>query len=167
MSQQGPEYHQPQQPSGSPQMPYGQQESYGNPHPYGQPLPYGQPGGMQPAADASDRTIAMLSHLAAPIAMLLSAGSLPFLGPLVVWLIYKDKSPFVRQAAAGAFNFNLTATVMSVIGWLCILTLIGAVIGIPLIILAVILSLVFSIKGAMNASSGLAYNYPMQIRVLT
>ncbi|MBW8732612.1 MAG: DUF4870 domain-containing protein, partial [Terrabacter sp.] len=66
---------------------------------------------------AEDRTVAILAHLSAIIAAVVSAGWLSILGPLVVWFVYKDKSLFVRQAAAGAFNFNLTIWVAVVAGW--------------------------------------------------
>ena len=46
--------------------------------------------------------MAILAHLAAVIAMVVSAGWLTFVGPLIVWFIYKDKSRFVRNAAAGS-----------------------------------------------------------------
>ncbi|OLL82996.1 hypothetical protein Ae263Ps1_0051c [Pseudonocardia sp. Ae263_Ps1] len=53
------------------------------------------------------RIAAILAHLSAPIAAVLSAGLLSLLGPLLVWLVKKD-DPFARRAAAGAFNFNLS-----------------------------------------------------------
>jgi len=55
---------------------------------------------------AGSRLAAIIAHLSAPIAALLSAGSLSLLGPLLVWLVKKD-DPYARRAAAGAFNFNL------------------------------------------------------------
>ena len=56
-----------------------------------------------PAAplSGSSRLAAVLAHLSAPIAALLSAGSLSLLGPLIVWLVKKN-DPYVRRAAAGA-----------------------------------------------------------------
>src|SRR3712207_7429071 len=54
----------------------------------------------------------ILAHLSAPIAALLSAGSLSLLGPMLVWLAKKD-DPYARRAAAGAFNFNLSVWLRS------------------------------------------------------
>ena len=51
---------------------------------------------------ASSRLAAILAHLSAPIAALLSAGSLSLLGPLIVWLVKKN-DPYARRAAAGAW----------------------------------------------------------------
>ncbi|AXH97803.1 DUF4870 domain-containing protein [Ornithinimicrobium avium] len=111
----------------------------------------------------------MIAHLSAPAAMLLSAGWLPFLGPLLVWLFYKDRSPAVRTAAAGAFNFNISLTIVSVLTWISVfLTLfIGLIWAIPIWIVLFVVQLWVHIKGAVKASHGEVYDYPFQIRILS
>jgi uncharacterized Tic20 family protein len=118
------------------------------------------------APSASSRVGAILAHLSAPIAALLSAGSLSLLGPLLVWLLQKNK-PFARRAAAGAFNFNLSFWLLYLISWLLIFTVVGAVIGIPLIIVLFLVSAWCHIKGAVRAADDRPYDYPFQIRVLS
>src|SRR3954451_12488685 len=60
----------------------------------------------QPATiAASTRLAAILAHLSAPIAALLSAGSLSLLGPLIVWLGEKN-DPYAPPGAARAFNLK-------------------------------------------------------------
>src|SRR5918996_5489687 len=98
---------------------------------------------------ATSRVGAILAHLSAPIAALLSAGSLSLLGPLLVWLVQKNE-PFPRRAAAGAFNFNLSFWLLYLVSWLLILTVIGAVVGIPLIVLLFVVSAWCHIKGAIR-----------------
>ena len=115
---------------------------------------------------AGSRIAAILAHLSAPIAALLSAGSLSLLGPLLVWLWKKD-DPYTRKAAAGAFNFNLTFWLLYLVSWLLILTVVGAVIGIPLIIALFLVSAWCHIKGAIRAADDRPYDYPFQIRVLS
>jgi uncharacterized Tic20 family protein len=115
---------------------------------------------------SGNRLAAILAHLSAPIAALVSVGWLSMLGPLIVWLVKKD-DPYVRRAAAGAFNFNLTFWVLYLISWLLIFTVIGAVIGIPLIILLFVVSAWCHIKGAVRAANDQPYDYPFQIRVLS
>jgi uncharacterized Tic20 family protein len=115
---------------------------------------------------ASSRVGAILAHLSAPIAALLSAGSLSLLGPLIVWLVQKNE-PFARRAAAGAFNFNLSFWLLYLISWLLIFTVVGAVIGIPLIIVLFLVSAWCHIKGAVRAADDRPYDYPFQIRVLS
>jgi uncharacterized Tic20 family protein len=115
---------------------------------------------------ASSRIAALLAHLSAPIAALLSAGSLSLLGPLLVWLVKKD-DPYVRRAAAGAFNFNLTFWLLYLISWLLIITVVGAVVGIPLLVVLFLVSAWCHIKGAVRAADDRPYDYPFQIRVLS
>ena len=115
---------------------------------------------------AGSRLAAILAHLSAPIAALLSAGSLSLLGPLLVWLVKKD-DPYARRAAAGAFNFNLSFWLLYLISWLLIFTVIGAVVGIPLIIVLFLVSAWCHIKGAIRAANDEPYDYPFQIRVLS
>ena len=115
---------------------------------------------------AGSRIAAIFAHLSAPIAALLSAGSLSLLGPLLVWLVMK-RDPIARRAAAGAFNFNLAFWLLYLISWLLIFTVIGAVIGIPLIIVLFVVSAWCHIKGAIRAANDRPYDYPFQIRVLS
>ena len=127
--------------------------------PHTVPTPAATPSG-------SSRVAAILAHLSAPIAALLSAGSLSLLGPLLVWLWKKD-DPYARRAAAGAFNFNLTFWLLYLVSWLLIFTIVGAVIGIPLIIVLFVVSAWCHIKGAIRAADDRPYDYPFQIRVLS
>ena len=47
---------------------------------------------------AGSRIAAIFAHLSAPIAALLSAGSLSLLGPLLVWLVMKrDPTEYIRR----------------------------------------------------------------------
>ena len=120
--------------------------------------------GARPSA--SSRMAAILAHLSAPIAALLSAGSLSLLGPLLVWLVMK-RDPMARRAAAGAFNFNLAFWLLYLVSWLLIFTVIGAIVGIPLIIILFLVSAWCHIKGAIRAADDRPYDYPFQIRVLS
>lgn len=139
---------------------------------HGSPYPQDVPGGRPPYAPTyghgaaletgpNDRPMAVLAHLSTLIAAILSAGSLAIVGPLIMWLIYKDRSPFVRQASAGAFNFSVWLVVLGVAGWVLTATIIGAVVGVPLLILSWVLSIVFPIIGAVRANRGETYRYPL------
>ncbi len=157
----GPYGRQPWEQQGSEQAAYGQPT-------YGQ-APYGAgQHGQQPYGPASgdDRTIAVLAHLSPVIAIIFSAGLLSFLGPLVVWLIWRDRGPLIRNAAASAFNFNITVWVAGVIGWICAVTLILLPVSIVLWVGAFVAQLVLSIKGAISANRGEVYRYPLQVPIL-
>ncbi len=141
-------------------------------HQYGDPQfgqsGYGDPryGNQPPAVGPDDRTPAALAHASSLIAMALSAGWLSFVGPLVMWLIYKDRSPFVRQAAAGSFNFNLGLWIMSIVGWIFILTVIGLPIGLILLAVSFLAQIIGHVIGTVRATQGRTINYPFQLRVL-
>lgn len=123
---------------------------------------YNQP----PVNDSSNKTIAILAHLSPIIAMVLSAGLISFLGPLLVWLIWKDRGPLVRNAAASAFNFNITVWVVTIVGWICFVTIVLIPVAIILWAIVWIAQIVLSIIGAMRASNGEVYRYPFQVPIL-
>jgi uncharacterized Tic20 family protein len=125
-----------------------------------------QPYGVAPAT-SEERTWSILAHLSAPIAAVVSLGWLSMIGPLVVWLVKKDSSPAVRRAAAGAFNFNLSFWLLYLISWILIFTFIGAIIGVPLLVIIFVVALWCHIKGAIRAADDRPYDYPFQIRVLS
>lgn len=113
-----------------------------------------------------DRTLAVLAHLSPIIALVLTAGWLSWVGPLLVWLIWRGRSAVVRTAAATSFNFNITVWVAIVVGWICIFTIVLIPLGLVLLFVPGILQLVFSILGAVRASRGEGYKYPLQIPIL-
>lgn len=88
------------------------------------------------------------------------------LGPLLVWLV-KKHDPNARRAAAGAFNSNLAYWLLYLVSWLLILTVVGAVVGIPLIVVLFAVSAWCHLKGAIRAADDRPYRYPFQIHVLS
>lgn len=113
-----------------------------------------------------ERTFAIFAHLAAIIAMIVSAGWLTFIGPLLVWIFARNRSDFVRQAAAGAFNFNIWAWLISIVAWICLFTVILSPVAVVLWIISGIMTLWCSIKGAVLAARGEFYRYPAQLKLL-
>ncbi|YAL82186.1 DUF4870 domain-containing protein [Dermacoccaceae bacterium W4C1] len=137
--------------------------SYSAPPPQ-EPYPYAQ---GQPTMLAGDeKGMAAVAHLSAPIAFLFSAGLLSFAGPLVVWFIYKDRSPGVRQAAAGAFNFNLSTWAMTILGWILLFTVVGIPVALVIWAVVFVVAAICHIIGAVKASAGEVYSYPFQIKIL-
>jgi uncharacterized protein len=117
-------------------------------------VPSPTPGYQGPEPDKDAKTMAMLCHLLA-----IFTG---FLGPLIIWLIKKDTSPFVDDQGKEALNFWISLCILMVI---CSVT---AFLCIPAIIALVawICGLVFAIMGAMKANEGIAYRYPLNIRLI-
>lgn len=117
-------------------------------------------------AQGDDRTIAVLTHLSGLIGALLSVGWLGFVGPLVVWFVYRDRNPFLRAGAAGSFNFNLSMWVLNVLAWICLATIILFPVAIVLWLTAFVLLVVCHVLAVLRANRGEVYRYPLQIPVL-
>ena len=113
---------------------------------------------------ASDTTTwAMGAHLSALAALLVG---LPFMGPLIIYLIKKE-NPFVRRHAAEALNFNLSIMIYSVALGIVTAILLFVFIGILLIPLFLVLFaawFIFVIVASVAASRGEEYRYPLTIR---
>jgi uncharacterized Tic20 family protein len=92
-----------------------------------------------------------------------------FLGPLIIWLVKKDTMPFVADQAKEALNFGITLTIACVgLLMLTILSLgIGAVLTIPLFLLIGLGALVLVIIAAIKANEGVAYRYPLTLRLIS
>jgi uncharacterized Tic20 family protein len=115
------------------------------------------PSASSAVVPAEDRNWAMGAHLSAFLAAYIALG---FLGPLVVLLVRGDRSQFVRRHAVEALNFNITVLLYVVICVILAIVLIGFVLLIALGVLYVITVIV----GAVRASSGEDYRYPLTIR---
>lgn len=117
-------------------------------------------------AGADDRILAVLAHLSPIIAAIVSAGALSFLGPLILYFVYKDRSPLVRNAAASSFNFHITIWVAWIAAWIFFFTIIGIPVAIVLWVVPAIAQIVLSIIGALRAWNGEVYRYPFQLPIL-
>ncbi|WP_277211537.1 DUF4870 domain-containing protein [Isoptericola croceus] len=141
---------QPQQPAqqpGQPQQPSGQQTP--PQQPYGQ-----QPAGQYPPAPVSpsdERTWSILAHAGGIV--------LGFVAPLIVWLIYKDRSQRLNDQGKEALNFQLTLLLAYVVGSVLLAILVGGLI----MLAAWVCAIVFGILGAMAASRDEWYRYPFKI----
>ncbi|MGB7156519.1 MAG: DUF4870 domain-containing protein [Tepidisphaeraceae bacterium] len=127
----------------APGLPYQTPGSTGYPGPY-----------VGPAPTKDDNTMAMLCHL-----LSIFTG---FLGPLIIWLIKKDQSPFVDDQGKEALNFQLTLLIGYIVGVVTACLIIGY-----LLIMAVwVVSIIFAIMGTIAANKGVAYRYPINIRFI-
>ena len=87
---------------------------------------------------------------------------LSFLVPLVIYLVFKDRDPFVRRHSATALNFHITLAIAYAVSAVLILVLIGLF----LIPLLWVLALVFTIMAAVAAGDGRDYQYPLSIKLV-
>lgn len=138
-------------------QPYPPQQGY--PPPYQPPYP-----AHPPMSPSDERTWAMLAHLA-PFAG--SVVGLPVVGPLVVYLMYKDRSAFVRRHAAASLNFQIMLLIVGVLGGvvalpLAILTFgIGLVAFIIVAVFVLIGAIVLQVVAALAANRGQDFQYPL------
>ena len=158
--QQGPQQGPPQgwQQQGPPQG--WQQPQGGYPPPQQWQGHAGPPGhGGSRLTPADERTWGGAAHWSALIASLVV---LAFLGPLLVLLVKGNDSPFVRRQAVESLNFQLTILVAALVSFALVFVVVGFLL-LPLVGLA---WLVFTIIGAVKASSGEDYRYPFSLRMV-
>jgi len=119
-----------------------------------------------------DQQWGMVAHMASLVNL---AGIPSPLGPLVVWLLQRNESPFVAEEAKESLNFALSVWIYAA-GFLIVALLsffgdIGVGVGTTIFLFVVWLvilfsSLIFSIVGGVQASQGRPYRYPMNIRLI-
>ena len=118
--------------------------------------PYGHP--AQPALTPDEeRTWGTVVHVVPAAALVLSAGTLGFVASLVIYLIYKDRGPFVRQQAANSLNIQITTLIGLVVSVALMLLLIGFILY-PLVIAVAV---GFHVVGALKSSRGEWWTPPM------
>lgn len=109
-----------------------------------------------------ERTWALTAHAVAGAAMVLSAGTLGLVAALVIYLVYKDRGPFVRQHAADAVNIQLNGLGWFALGWL----LTPILIGFGLLFLAPFVVGILHAVGAVKAHDGEYHWSPFTIRIV-
>ncbi|MDR1381018.1 MAG: DUF4870 domain-containing protein [Tannerella sp.] len=82
-----------------------------------------------------------------------------FIAPLIMWLLFREKSPLIDRTGKDILNFQLSYLVYAL--GLC-LTCVGSVF-LPAI---AILMFVFVIIAMVKAINGTAWTYPLSIRIL-
>jgi len=164
-----------QQPGYGQQQGYGQQPGYGQQSGYGQPgqqygqpeqqgyppQPYGQPGyppagypQQAPLSPSDERLWATLTHISIPF--------FGIIGPLIAYLVFKDRSPWLKESVTEALNFSILYTVAQVVSSILIAVVVGAIL-LPLIGLA---ALILCILAAIASNKGEQYKYPVNWRLI-
>lgn len=103
---------------------------------------------------SDEKTMGILSHI-----LCLVAG---FIAPLVIYLIKKDESAYVREHAKESLNFQITLFILYIISFILVFIFIGILMMVVLGIAALVLIIVATIK----ASEGKLYRYPFNIRLI-
>ena len=119
-------------------------------------VPPPPPGQGQLTPD-QERLWGMLAHLLSFVAAYLFLG---FVAPLIVLLVFGQRSPFVRANAVESLNFNLTWLLYAIVAVVLAFLLIGIVILIVLGIAYLVLVIIASVR----ANNCEVYRYPLTIR---
>lgn len=115
------------------------------------------------------KTWGIFTHLSSLTYIL--GGVLAFLGPLIVWLVGKDKAPMIDAHGKEALNFGITVSILAVGIWvlaaLATFTFgaMGALVNLLWIALFVFW-VVFMIIATVKASQNVVYHYPVSMRLV-
>lgn len=115
---------------------------------------------VQPMTKSDEKLWATLSHLSG-----LVGAVIPFcnaIAPLIIWLMYKDKSAFVEKEAKKSLNFQISITIYIVVSSLLTFVVIGA----PLLVAVVIFDVVCVIMAAIKTNNGEDYRYPLSLQLI-
>ena len=115
---------------------------------------------LETSTSSSDNSYLLLMHLSQ-----LSSLVVPIVGliiPIVMWQVKKDENELIDRQGREITNW----LIFWIIAFLVSTLLAFVIIGIPLLIVLPILAIVFPIIGAVKASNGEFYRYPMLFRVL-
>ena len=108
-----------------------------------------------PLPKGNDKIWTVLSHLSFFLGV-------PFILPLVVYLVMRKESEDVAENAREALNFHISVLIYSV----CCIPLVFIIIGVPLLIVIGVVSLILAVVAAVKASDGLCYRYPLTLRLV-
>ena len=152
------------------QQPYGEDPTRAYPQTSYGATPYAQQ--SRPMSPQDERTWGALSHGGAVVAMICSAGFLGFVASVVVYVLFKDRGPFVRAHAANSINVQITMFIWLVaLGILTIpvalLTLgLGLVVMLPALAAAFVIGAILHVIGAVKAYNGEWWNPPLTPRFI-
>lgn len=110
-----------------------------------------------PISPSEEKTWGVIVHAVPAAALVLSAGTLGFIASLVIYLLYKDRGPFVRAQAANSLNIQIMTLIYLVISAVLMLALIGFILY-PLVI---VVAVVYHVLGAMKSSNGEWWTPPL------
>ncbi|MGB7817588.1 MAG: DUF4870 domain-containing protein [Ornithinibacter sp.] len=124
--------------------------------PYGQPVPYA-PSAPVPMSPNDERTTGMAAHAVALVATIISAGLLSFVAALVMYIVFKDRGPFVRHHTANSLNVQIIVGIVFLVSIPLMFVLIGFLTFAAAWLFAVIVHLI----GAIKANNGEWYAPPL------
>lgn len=89
-----------------------------------------------------------------------------FIGPLVIWLINKDKADkgWITGQAKEALNFQITVILAMIVAIILTIVSLGLLFFLPMVV--GVAALVLCILAGIKANEGVDYRYPFAIRLI-
>jgi len=115
----------------------------------------------RPLSQSEERNWALAAHIGSLVAAWFAMG---FICPLVIWLIFRDRSDYVRRHALESLNFQISLLIYGVVAVVLAVGTFG--LGLLVIIPLAIAALVLIIMATMAAAEGRDYRYPLTIRLV-
>jgi len=116
----------------------------------------------EPFRPETERQWSILVHVIAGGLNLVTGGLFTgLISAIIAYVLLKDRGPFIRGHVATTLNFQITLIIGEIIGLILVIVLIGW------LVLAVVwvVNFIFSIQGALAASRGNTYVYPLAIPI--
>ena len=113
--------------------------------------------GLGSLSEKDERTFAMLAHI---------LGIAVLVGPLVIWILKKDESPFVDDQGKEAIGFQLVVLIA--------IAIVAALSSIPVVncftpflgMAVAVANIIMVILAGLKANEGVPYRYPLALRVI-
>jgi hypothetical protein len=122
------------------------------------PLPQASPA-QPPAAVGESNTLLVFMHLSVLSGVLIPMGG--FFVPLILWLTNRGNPRYDAQGKE-VMNWVIFIGIYSIVSAVLIIVLVGVL----LLLLGAVAVLVFAILGALQASKGQFYRYPLPFRLI-
>jgi uncharacterized protein len=119
------------------------------------------PGGPTTMGSRDEETWSALAHLS--VFLNLFTGFLGPVGALVIWLMYKDRSPRVAFHALQSLWYQVAWMVILVVGWTVTTFLMIVLVGfllVPVMVVASLVPFVHMAYAAYKVNQGVDYRYP-------
>lgn len=130
---------------------------YGAPQAAPQVPPYGGPSVATALTPENEKQIGALAHGLTAVIMVVSGGLLGFVAALVIYLMFRDRGPFVRAQTANALNVQIVTGIALAISVVLMFVLVGFL-TYPLIWLA---GVVLHVIGTVKALNGEWWTPPL------
>ena len=112
------------------------------------------------AVRSDENMWAIFCHLGGLFGIIIPPGNIIL--PLVIYLVHREKYPFVEDQGKEAINFQISMLIYMIASAILIFIAIGFFILIGLLIL----DLIVTVMAAIKAGEGVAYRYPISIRFI-